>query len=101
MNANNIFLYFVIVFFVLLGFVLPHINSVSPIDTANNDVDAWVFAVQNQEGIVTVTIKTIASICTIFFWTFGGLPVWLDLIIFIPIRVMFWIVVYDKIRGIA
>lgn len=91
---NGLLLTFLVVFFAL-GWAMPYIfaeyGTSSTIDTT---------ASLNQLNSAEVgALDVITSISTIFFWSFGAIPLWLNLMLLIP-RLIFWVIVYDKIRGI-
>lgn len=96
---NNTFLFQWSMVFVLLGFLVPFVaddigvsSSTLDIDQINKDVSQTEL---NDVGILDV----LASIVTMFFWNVAGIPTILNIILLIP-RTIFWVVVYDKIRGI-
>jgi len=88
-DINDYILYGIILFFVALGVALPIINdslnekSVTP--TTDNIEDTLSIKDGNYDSLSFTTI--ISSILKMFFWTFGDLPIIMD-IIFIPIRLI-------------
>ena len=98
MASNNALLFTVLTIFLLTGFVSPYLHSaygesVTTINTDGLETDIG-------QGNVTVTVGAVVlSLASMFFWTFGLIPVWLDLI-FIVLRIILYVIVYDKIRGI-
>lgn len=83
--------------FLLIGGTLPFINAafgntVTTYDTGSLEEDS------SNIGVSATTV--LFSTFTIFFWSFGQLPFWLD-IIFLAFRFMFFYYVYKAIRGIG
>lgn len=94
-NNNNSLLFIFLAIFIALGWGMPYfVNEFSPstsIDTTQ--------ALEDLSSADIGALDVIASIATVFFWSIAGIPVWLNLILLIP-RLIFWVIVYDKIRGI-
>lgn len=92
------------VFFILVGAVLPFVNSTfqqtetfqdfgnftgNVTDSAKELSDktiepTWL----NPVGSLNA-LSVLASILKMFFWTFGDLPFWIDIVLFIPLRLIF------------
>ena len=77
--------------FVLLGVMLPFIeaefeNQSSSVDVAGLEADVG----QEIKGDINAisAFKILLSIVTMFFWTFGTLPFWLDSL-FVVVRIIF------------
>lgn len=95
MANNNYILFTFGLIFLLLGFFQPIIKSefIESYDTYNNEV----IVDPSQENIsLTGAIEPLVAI---FFWVVGA-PAWLNLI-FLMMRIIFWIIIYDKFRGIS
>ena len=94
-NNNNSLLLIFLVMFITLGWAMPYITAEygggTTVDTTGS--------LQQLNDANVGALDIIASISTIFFWSFGTIPLWLNLILLIP-RLIFWVIVYDKIRGI-
>ncbi len=67
-----------------------NIASENQVEGIEDDWDG--FTVSSGWGIL-------ASIITMSFWSFGTLPLSLDLIIFLPLRLVFWFIILRNIRG--
>ena len=85
--------------FIIVGFVTPYINEGfggdnynSPnaesltdgldSDSLDSGVDAW---------------KILKSVVSIFFWSFGNLPLWLEVCFFLPMRIIFYLIIARNI----
>lgn len=44
-------------------------------------------------------IDVIISIFVMATWTWGGIPIWIDLLILTPLRLIFWVVLYKLLRS--
>ena len=82
--------------FVLIGWALPYINSDLGVTDSTMDIDTSDISsgggVDEEPGIWDV----ISSIGSMFVWSFGALPIWLDYI-FIILRALFWFTVARNI----
>ena len=91
-------IYGLITFFIILGIATPLINaefgsnysSGNP-DSIENDITAHI---ENSEVSMWQIIKSVLSM---FLWTFGALPVWFDLIIMLPLRILLVLIVARNI----
>ena len=104
-DSDTGILFGIIIFFVLLGAVLPFINEFNPqgspfsetnLTTGFNGEDL----APADYNVITAVVKISGSIISMFFWTFGAIPFYIDLIIFIPIRFLLWYLVVRLIRGV-
>jgi len=88
LGKTEIDVFIIITFvFVILGFALPYIQESFGYNVTANTL-------YNSQEINFLTIST--SIISMFGFTFGALPLWLDLCIFVPLRI-FWILVFKKL----
>ena len=90
-------IYGFVTFFVLIGIVTPYINaefnSSYPVNDAETLID-----IDTDKAVSSVSaFKVIGSVITMFFWSFGNLPVWLDLVLFLPLRVVFYLIIARNI----
>lgn len=77
------------------GTLLPFINSAFDDNETTFNTDGI------EQDIAQNDIKTITfilSITSMFFWTFGLLPFWIDLF-FVILRIAFYILLYRAFRG--
>lgn len=96
MDSNNAILFTFTLVFVVLGLALPTINQEFYGQSNTIDFDGFTDDLGQQE----ITLGTnIGSMFSMFFWTFGALPVWLDAL-FLVMRIIFYVILWDKIRGI-
>lgn len=97
-ESNNMILYTFITIFIVIGVVLPFLQKDLGTEITNNDVEGFTGdLIQQDVGVVDVII----SVLKMFFWSFGDIPLLLELFIFVPMRIVTYIILYDKIRGIA
>lgn len=94
MEANNTLLFVFGLIFLVIGFLSPIINEYY--GNQYNELDDDIINEQAQEDITSTNVISVLS--GIFFWVFNA-PVWLNLILTM-MRIVFWVIVYDKIRGI-
>jgi ABC-type glucose/galactose transport system permease subunit len=80
----------IVLVFILLGGLLPYVNAEFETTGTQANVDGLSANVgQEVSGASAVSaFDVLFSIFTMFFWTFGALPFWLDLF-FIVIRIIF------------
>jgi len=94
MENNNVILFTFGIVFLALGFISPLVNGEFGQDVTQYDSSQ---ITDNQEEVTGLdSIVTVFS--AVFFWVFG-LPVWLNIILSM-MRVIFWVIIYDKFRGI-
>jgi hypothetical protein len=81
-------------FFMLLGLVVPLINSEFDTDYSGNTYT------EDESGDLSESsaLFVILNIFTIPFWTFG-FPTWVNLWILLPIRIPFIFLIARNIRG--
>jgi len=94
MENNNVILFTFGIIFLLLGVFSPIINNEFGNDYSNYDTDEFIDTVQEDTG----NTNAIQVLSSIFFWVFG-LPWYINIFITM-MRVIFWVIVYDKIKGI-
>lgn len=88
----------IIVMFIALGVALPYIQRDFGTLETPNDAEALVSGASVEEIDSTVgAIDVLASVSSMFFWTFGALPIWLDAAIFIPLRLILILVIARNI----
>lgn len=93
----------IITVFVFLGAILPFINEAFGQDGTSLNTAGIEFATgQGFDDENEVSIGKIAvSIFTMFFWTFGSIPALLDLLLFVPLRIIFVVLLFKLIRGVG
>jgi hypothetical protein len=96
-NSNNSLLFTFLAIFLLLGWAMPYVfNEYEP----STQIDTSGSVIEDATGGEVTSTNVLASMTTIFFWSFGSsIPLWLNIFLLIP-RLIFWVIVYDKIRGI-
>jgi uncharacterized membrane protein len=86
--------------FIVLGAILPFIHAEYNIDDEVSTTDIESVLEVNAEhdtGILTV-FKVFASMISMFFWSFGQLPIWIDTL-FLLIRITFFITLARQFTG--
>lgn len=79
----------IVTLFIAVGFITPMINDEFGGEYDTNSPD-YIKEQINQDDIESTTSswKIIISVFSMFFWTFGALPVWLETLIFLPLRII-------------
>ena len=95
MNTNNCILFTFGIIFIMMGVFSPIINSEFGNDYTDNNVNSIGDNVE-QQPIGGIGLLTVLS--GMFLWVFG-VPFWLNIII-VMMRVIFWVIVFDKARGL-
>ncbi len=88
---------FIIILFIFIGtaFILPFVNSEFGTSSPDYDTDNVQdeFISEDLTDVSSVSAgDLLKSIGKIFFWTFGDLPLWLDLI-FVVLRITFLVLI--------
>ena len=92
----------IVIFFITLGTVMPFIHASFDETETNVNTKGVEFAAGQDLAASNVSILgVVLSIFTMFFWTFGNIPVILDLILFVPLRIIFIVLLYKLIRGVG
>ena len=93
----------IFIIFVFLGTLLPFINEAFGQDESTLNVAKVQFETgQNIKGQDTINFGTVVvSILSMFFWTFGSIPQILDLLLFVPLRLIFAVLLFKLARGVG
>ena len=92
----------IIVIFVILGAALPFIHSAFGETSTNVNTEGVEFASgQGFSTSNTSILGIVVSIFTMFFWTFGSIPLILEIVIFVPVRIMFMVLLFKLVRGVG
>jgi len=89
----------IISIFLLLGFIAPFIHDAFNQPTTTVNAEGIVFET-GQSGI-TSTTSILFSVLTIFLWSFGNIPVAIDLLVLSPLRIALAFLLYRQFRGIG
>ncbi len=81
--------------FFFVGVSLPYFNEDFGSNFNSQDTSNLAGS-EDDLGVIGIW-DTLVSVFSMFFWTFGGVPVMLDLLFFTPLRLVFWIAVIDLI----
>lgn len=99
-NTDTAMLFTIIIIFIALGFVMPFINSAFSQTAINNNAQGLSDDIgQNLEANEVSILEVFVSIITMFFWTFGNIPLVLDILIMLPMRMLMGVLIYRNIRG--
>lgn len=91
----------IIIVFVAIGSFLPYIKeefNETPVNVSVDDLRADVGEVAESESVLS-GFNIFVSVVKMFFWTFGDLPIFLDLIFLVFRIILVWLVV-RIIRGV-
>ena len=94
--GNDMFIAFgIIAFFIAFGTVLPYIQQDFGQDTTDNNVAPFVNELTGKVDDTTTVnaFQIFLSVIKMFFWTFGGLPALVDAIIFMPLRIIMFMII--------
>ena len=93
MEGNDAWIIGVIsAFFILLGFVLPFIQVDYQDSSVSADVDGLVDIDEDAAVSSVSAFSVIGSVLKMFFWTFGDLPRFVDVILLVPRIVLLFII---------
>lgn len=100
--SDTVVLTTIVILFVVLGAVLPFVHAGFDQTETNLNTEGIEFAsgqgfTTNQIGILDIVV----SIFTMFFWTFGSIPIIIDVVFFVPLRIMFVVLLYKLVRGVG
>jgi hypothetical protein len=86
-----------VVFFLIVGLALPFLNA--EFNQSDSEVNpSYVSDNQNPDDLSSISAwSVIKSVFLMFFWTFGSLPLTIELLIFEPIRIIGYVIVARNI----
>lgn len=97
-------LYLIILFIVSSSLLIPYVrgefeSSYSDTTEAINRIDDNVTAIETtvQDSGSSNFWKILKTISSIFFWSFGNIPFWIDLLLYLPLRLIAWYIIADSI----
>lgn len=90
MSNDVTIIMFMFVFFVGLGTLLPFVQEAFGQTQINVGTDELIDDISDNTSNSSLTIwKVLLSVIKMFFWTFGDLPIIIDAIIMLPLRLGF------------
>lgn len=100
-ESDTAIMWTIVIIFLILGFVTPFIHSafaeVSP------NIDTQGFATGLATAVTTDgvnIVELVVSMVAIFFFSFGLIPLWLDLTVLLSMRFMLVYLIFRGVRGI-
>ena len=82
----------IIFLFIATSLIASYVNSEFDSSLPENNINNFEGEIETRaDESSTNAWRAFGSIFAMFFWSFGALPVWLDLIFFLPIRIIFWL----------
>lgn len=102
MEDSSLF-YVLLVFFIMLAVFMPALRTMYN-DTAvtGNQAEELQNEVSSLSEITPTGVLALPwSFIQVAFWSFGDIPIYMELIVFVPLRIMFYYIGYKAIRGIG
>lgn len=91
-------IYGFLIFFTLVGFIAPFMNAeFSDLSIAEYNVEDVGSDIGESDFNAVSGWSVFLSVIGMSIWSFGSLPLGLELIIFLPIRLIFWLIVARNI----
>ncbi len=85
-------------FLIACGFILPFVNEEFGQEVTDNNPTGLLDGIDKDDAKSSVgAFNVIGSIFGMFFWTFGGVPIWLDVLLFLPIRILLALIIARNI----
>lgn len=83
--------------FVFIGVLIPYIQADIGVSQTSSSADDLVDTIGQESSISSINaFDIIGSVFKMFFWTFGDLPFYIDLI-FVPLRIILALVIARNI----
>lgn len=104
-NASRLFV--IVAILVVLNIFVPIIASSLDVSSSAQDslsaqdMDDVQAGIEETGGTVTGFVTFIRFISGIFLWSFGQLPVWLDLLLLLSLRIPGYIITVMIARGVS
>jgi len=89
------FLFMIISIFIIIGVMLPYAQQVTNSDYESYNIEGIHDELKNSGNNAINIIDVLFSVLKMFVFTFGALPLWLDLVLFMPLRIIAYIMIYD------
>ena len=84
----------IVAFFIFLGVLLPFVQAEFGETAATTDVQGYVEDLNSDDAGSSVSaFKVLGSVASMFFWSFGAIWWPIDLLLFVPLRVVLLITV--------
>jgi hypothetical protein len=100
MKNNNEIIGLVFIIFLAIGFLMPIITQ--SLNTSYDGSDYSQMTDTTKNGITAnplTWLDFLLSILGVFFFSFGSIPLFIEIIILFPLRIVFYMALIDKIRG--
>jgi hypothetical protein len=90
MANDMIIIYSIMVFFIILGGLLPFVQDAFGQSQTTDQTKPFIDDLTHKATRISTTnaFSILLSVIKMFFWTFGTLPFIIDLVIFIPLRII-------------
>lgn len=100
---NNYMLAMILMVMFALSWGIPFFSQVSEMEYTEYDVESLVddvgqLDIDSADPTNPGFLGTVKRLSSVIFFSFGTLPLIIDLILMIP-RIIMWVIIYDKIRG--
>ncbi len=99
--SDTVILLTIVILFVSLGAILPSVHAAFDQTETSLNVKNIEFEGGQESTNIELAFGILISIITMFFWTFGNIPFILDLVIFVPIRIIFLVLLFKLGRGVG
>jgi hypothetical protein len=89
---NSVLVWVLTFFFIALGVLVPLVQdsfNETVYDTGADDLNDDLREAENVSGF-TSFFSIMWSVFSMFLWTFGAIPVYIDLLILVPLRVLYF-----------
>lgn len=102
-NHDVVLIWTIITIFFLIGGILPFIQRDLNMDVTEYNINKTVSDTgqsmpDSETSIIITAVNIFISIITMFFWNFN-VPFWLNLTIFMPMRIALFILIYRQLRS--
>jgi len=99
MNNDMIIIGSIALLFIMVGAILPLMVEDSDIVVKKNITAIEDDLIQNAENIGSDVSawKVFKTVSTMFFWEFSYLGFWLNAVLFLPLRIVFWLTIARNI----
>ena len=100
-------LFTIILIFVSLGAILPFVHEAFDQQVVDLNVPNVEFQTgqqlkeETQISALARVGSVLISIISMFFFTFGAIPLIIDLVVFVPLRIIFAILIFKLLRGVG
>ena len=90
----------IVIIFGVLGFLLPFFQRDFNQPTVDSKIENLLEGFDDETDVTKISsLKILVSITRMFTWTFGAVPLFIDILILTPMRLLLLFLIYRSVRS--